>query len=286
MTISKIKFILLKELEASHSQLAINTIFNCLMEKHLNLSPTKVSLKFHSIIEKNILKDIKNNIELIKQGRPYQYVIGYTWFYNLKIMVNEAVLIPRPETEELVDWVIKDYTPSQHNLDILDIGTGSGCIALALKANLNTNVSAVDISETALNVARQNAEINDISIHFELFDVLSYLPSNESEMYDVIVSNPPYISLNEKPLMDKLVTDFEPEVALFTPNENPLIFYEQVARFARQYLKTEGSLYFELNENFAEEIKILVQKFGFKNTVIKKDLQGKQRMLKANLVRI
>jgi len=280
MIIAAIKFLLKDALANTHSFLALNTIFNCLVEKHLNLTPTAASVHINDLIDEDNSKSIIKDIEAIKQGKPYQYVIGYTWFYNLKMTVNEAVLIPRPETEELVDWVVSDYKNHTENIDILDIGTGSGCIALALKANLNANVSAVDISETALTLAQQNAIENDLNVHFELFDVLSYLPNKQSQQYDVIISNPPYITLNEKPLMDKVVTKYEPDLALFVPNENPLIFYEQVARFARQYLKPNSSLYFELNENYAQDTKALAEKFGFKNVVVKKDLQGKERMLK------
>jgi len=281
MTIAAIKLFLKDALEAQHSLLAIQTIFNCLAEKHLQLSPAAASLNAGNLIDATILSKIKIDIEAIKHGKPYQYVIGYTWFYNLKILVNEAVLIPRPETEELVDWIVKDLSDQVTTLDVLDIGTGSGCIALALKANLNANVSAVDISKTALKVAEQNAANNKLNIHFEQFDVLTYLPNNQGQQYDVIVSNPPYITLNEKPLMDKIVTQYEPDLALFVTNEQPLIFYEQVARFARQYLKPTGTLYFELNENYAEETKTLIEKFGFKDVIIKKDLQGKKRMLGA-----
>ena len=280
MTITSIKLILKDALAAKYSMMAINTIFNCLVEKHLNLSPANASISAAKIIDEAIASCIKSDIEAIKQGKPYQYVIGYTWFYNLKMMVNEAVLIPRPETEELVDWVVKDYKDATEKLDILDIGTGSGCIALSLKANLNANVSAVDISETALEVAHQNATINNLNVHFEMFDVLNYLPNSQSALYDVIISNPPYIALNEKPTMDEVVTKNEPDLALFVPNKNPLVFYEQVARFARQYLKPNGSLYFEINENYANETKTLIEKFGFKTVLIQKDLQGKDRMLK------
>jgi len=283
MTIAAVKFLLKDTLATVHSVLATNTIFNCLIEKHLNLSPATASINAEKLIDENISKNIIKDIEAIKQGKPYQYVIGYTWFYSLKMMVNKAVLIPRSETEELVNWVVQDYKNNQQILDILDIGTGSGCIALALKANLNANVSAVDISETALEVAKQNAKFNTLNIHFELFDVLNYLPNNQSAQYDIIISNPPYIVLNEKPLMDNIVTKYEPGVALFVPNENPLLFYEQVARFARQYLKPGGSLYFELNENYAYETKALIEKFGFKDVVVNKDLQGKERMLRGLL---
>lgn len=280
MTIAKIKFFLKDALANTNSALAIKTIFNCLVEKHLNLSPAAASINSQNIIAEGILKNILQDIEAIKQGKPYQYVIGYTWFYNLKIMVDEAVLIPRSETEELVDWVINDYKTGSKTIDILDIGTGSGCIALALKANLTANVSAVDISDLAIKVAQKNAAENNLKIHFELFDVLNYLPNNQSQQYDIIISNPPYVALNEKPLMDKMVTEYEPDLALFVPNENPLIFYEQVLRFARQYLKQKGSLYFEMNENYASATKTLVEKFGFENLIVKKDLQGKDRMLK------
>lgn len=282
MTIAAVKFLIKDALATTQSVLAINTIFNCLVEKHLNISPTTASINADNLIEEIVSKKIIADVEAIKQGKPYQYIIGYTWFYNLKIIVNEAVLIPRPETEELVDWAINDYKINTEVIDVLDIGTGSGCIALTLKANLNANVTGVDISEAALKIANKNAAINNLNIHFELFDVLNYLPNSQSEMYDVIISNPPYIALKEKYLMDEVVIKHEPNLALFVPNENPLIFYKQVTRFARQYLKPKGTLYFELNENYASQTKTLIKKFGFKKVQIAKDLQGKERMLKAN----
>jgi len=222
----------------------------------------------------------KKDVHQIKAGKPYQYVIGFTWFYDLKIEVNESVLIPRPETEELVHWIIQNNSNKQ-NLDIIDIGTGSGCIALTLKSKIkNALVTGVDISEEAIAVAQKNAELNQLQVHFELFDVLQYLPNKQQAFFDVVVSNPPYIPENEQVQMDQIVTDHEPAIALFTPKDQPLLFYEHICRYARQYLKPGGFLYFEMHENYGTEVEQTMNRFGFEEVTLKKDMQNKLRMIR------
>lgn len=279
MTIQELKIEIKKSLADLYTSNETKIISHALIEKHLNLKAFEVLLKLHQVIEEDVQKAIQKDLIAISEGKPYQYVMGYTWFYDLKIGVNSSVLIPRPETEELVHWIV-ERNATTIKIDIIDIGTGSGCIALAIKSKLkNSAVTGVDISSEALQTAQQNATINKLAVHFELFDVLNYLPNKQSALFDVVVSNPPYIPIKEKEEMDKMVTENEPELALFIPDENPLLFYEHICRYARQYLKPKGQLYFEIHENYSEEVKNTLLKFGFSNIELKKDLQGKQRMI-------
>ncbi|HEY1024252.1 MAG TPA: peptide chain release factor N(5)-glutamine methyltransferase [Sphingobacteriaceae bacterium] len=230
--------------------------------------------------EASILSVLKE----LKAGKPLQYVLGETVFYGLPFMVSSAVLIPRPETEELVDWVIGEAKSAAGQVtSILDIGTGSGCIPVALKKNLpEVHVAAIDISRDALKVARQNAILNQVEVEFNEADILQ-TPTPCKFRYSVIVSNPPYIAENEKEQMHPNVLQHEPHTALFVPDNNPLLFYEKIAEFALMNLRPEGSLFFEINENFGEEVVELLNKKGFRNVVLRKDLQGRDRMVRACL---
>lgn len=280
MILKDIKQQIKDKLKKMYSESEVKTITNALFEKHLKLSPAEILLKDKDKIDDDLVYYINADLLQIDNKMPYQYVIGYTWFYDLKLKVNEWVLIPRPETEELVDWIVKD-SDTAAKLDIIDIGTGSGCIALALKTALpNAEVTGVDISKEALEIAKENAITNKIETHFELFDVLNYVPDKQHALFDIVVSNPPYIPVTEKAEMDKIVAEYEPDLALFSPNENPLIFYENICRYARQYLKKNGWLYFEIHENYGKAVGEVLQKFGFEAIELKKDLQGKNRMLK------
>jgi len=283
MTIQQLKNEIKTILTDNYTAKAIQTISNALLEKHLNLQTIEIILNDNQILESSVIQNIQHDLNQILQGKPYQYVIGYTWFYDLKIKVNPTVLIPRPETEELVHWIV-ECNKKLDTLDIIDVGTGSGCIALALKSQLkNAALTGVDISPGALKTARKNASINKLNVHFELFDVLNYLPNWQTALFDVVVSNPPYIPIKEKIEMDEIVIAHEPSIALFTPNDNPLIFYEQICRYAKQYLKPAGQLYFEMHEQYHEEVKNVMLKFGFELITVKKDLQGKIRMIRGNL---
>jgi len=279
MTIQQLKNEIKNMLIDKYSTLAIQTIGQALFEKHLNLRSAEMILHHNRILEKKTIQYIRNDLNELLRGKPYQYVMGFTWFYDVKIKVNSSVLIPRSETEELVHWIVERNNLND-GFSILDIGTGSGCIALALKSKLkNVQVTGVDISANALELARENATLNKLNVHFELFDVLNYLPDKQSALFDVIVSNPPYIPLKEKAEMDEMVANHEPGIALFTPNNNPLIFYENICRYARQYLKPEGQLYFEMHEQYYKEVKDIMIRFGFHSIEMKQDLQGKKRMI-------
>jgi release factor glutamine methyltransferase len=220
---------------------------------------------------------IDNILAQLQTGKPLQYALGYAEFYGLKFLVNPATLIPRPETEELVRWVINSVTGD--NLSILDIGTGTGCIAISLKKNLaGVQVSAMDVSVDALNTAKENAALNEVKINFIEADILNYQSNNH---YSVIVSNPPYVTLEDKKLMHRNVTDFEPHTALFVPENDPLIFYRVIADFALSNLENGGLLFFEINESLGKETAQLLVDKGFKDVEIRKDLSDRDRMIKA-----
>jgi release factor glutamine methyltransferase len=214
----------------------------------------------------------------LKSGEPYQYIAGFTYFDELKIQVAPGVLIPRPETEELVAWV-QDTIGNRKNLVLEDWCTGSGCIALAVKnRNPEAEVRGYDISPEALLIAKGNASELGLTVDFQGKDALTAEPGKQ---VDIVISNPPYIPWKEKPDMHRNVTEFEPDLAFFVPDENPLLFYEAIARYASRSLNDQGSLFFELHERFAQETKNLVESLGFVEVEIREDLQGKQRMLKA-----
>ncbi|MCD6355333.1 MAG: peptide chain release factor N(5)-glutamine methyltransferase [Prolixibacteraceae bacterium] len=222
---------------------------------------------------------IEQIVSRLKKYEPIQYIFGEMEFFDLKLKVNPSVLVPRPETEELVLWVLE--TVSKADQKILDIGTGSGCIALALKSKLPAaDVSGVDISAEALKTAQGNAVSNKLKINFSQADILHW---NEREwpVFGVIVSNPPYVMEKEKEQMQENVLCYEPGTALFVPDIDPLLFYRSIAGFAREYLSDNGWLFFEINEEQGSEMVRLLTGFGFKNIEIKKDLNGKERMLRA-----
>lgn len=226
--------------------------------------------------QREILEDIL--IRLLKH-EPLQYIIGNTEFYGLTFLVNEKVLIPRPETAEMVDLIIKEnQTPE---LSVLDIGTGSGCIAISLAINLlNPKVHACDISSQALQVAKRNAELLHADINFKQQDILH--AAIEDNSLDIIVSNPPYITLKEKNEMEPNVLNWEPESALFVPNETPLLFYEVIARIGKKALKQKGRIYFEINQAYGKDIAQMLQKYGYEEIYILKDISGKDRIIKAS----
>lgn len=216
-------------------------------------------------------------IARLAEGRPLQYVLGHAEFCGLDFLVREGVLIPRPETEELVRW-IADSTAIDHP-EILDIGTGSGCIALSLARLLpEARITAADISEEALTVARENARRLDARIELLRADALGELFPGRSSAFDLIVSNPPYIPRSERAAMRRNVVGYEPSTALFVEDDDPLVFYRAIARNARRLLRPEGLLYFEIHENFADETARLLSDEGFEETVVRRDINDKNRM--------
>jgi release factor glutamine methyltransferase len=218
----------------------------------------------------------------LKTGKPLQYILGYTEFYGLRFVVNPAVLIPRPETEELVEWILSSVDTKQ-KLSILDIGTGSGCIPISIKKNLpNAHISAVDISPEALQTAKINAELNEVVIDFIEADILK---NSQPLLHNLqlIVSNPPYVTPADKTQMHLNVVNFEPHSALFVPQNDPLLFYKAIADFAIRNLTPGGLLFLEINEIYGQETIQLLSSKGFKNIELRKDISGRDRMIKAVL---
>ena len=210
--------------------------------------------------------------------KPIQQIVGYCWFANCKFIVDENVLIPRPETEELITHIITENKNKQ--LNILDIGTGSGCIAIAVKKQLpNATITAIDISQKALDIARQNANNLNVDITFIELDFLDESNWNSLPAFDIIVSNPPYIKEDEKQEMSNNVLLHEPHLALFVPNNNALLFYKKIKKFSQNKLKKNGVIWLEINENLSDETADLFNLLGYK-TEIKTDMQGKKRMIK------
>ena len=224
-------------------------------------------------IPSEISDKIKQIVSNLKTKKPLQYILGETEFYGLKFKVNEHTLIPRPETEELVDWVLKEKFTSA-----LDIGTGTGCIPIVLAKNKNAIISAIDVSEDALLIARENAKINGVEISFLQQDILltTVLPK-----VDLIVSNPPYVLELEKKLMLDNVLKYEPHFALFVSDNNPLVFYKKIALLAIESLSEGGKLFFEINEKFGRSTIAMLSEMGFVDIELKKDINDKDRMLKA-----
>ena len=250
-----------------------------LIQAYFKWEPIKIGLDPNyrlSLVEEEKLKLAL--IEL-KKERPLQYILGTAYFLDLELEVNAAVLIPRPETGELVHWILSDED-KLNPLTILDIGTGSGCIAISLKKTSQLwNVAALDVSEQALDVAHRNASKNEVSIQFHLEDILDkkqwLIP------LDVIVSNPPYVVPSEKEQMLSNVLDYEPDLALFVPEEDPLLFYKRIIEFAHQNLKPSGALYFEINPIFVDELVTFFKKFTFDSFEVRNDYLNRPRMIKA-----
>lgn len=250
--------------------------------EHLSgLSRTQLLLNKEQNIGAEISRDYGKLLQELQSGRPIQHIFAEAWFYGLKFKVSTAVLIPRPETEELVEWIIDTLKNHHDSPAIIDIGTGSGCIAISLKKNLPiAKVSALDISTAALAIARENAINNGVEVEFIHSDILSYAGNAG---YNLIVSNPPYITRAEEKDMHQNVLDHEPHLALFVSDENPLLFYSAIADFALQHLNDNGQLFFEINEYLGKEtVDLLVDK-GFKDIILKKDMQGKDRMISCSL---
>lgn len=221
-------------------------------------------------------------LEQLKKEIPIQYILGTTFFYGLEFEVNENVLIPRPETEELVDWIVSDYKALQrHDFKILDIGTGSGCIAIALAKNLSqAEVVAIDVSEQALITAKNNAVYNATEVTFIQKNILE--TEHLEQPFDVIVSNPPYVRHLEKAEIKKNVLEHEPHLALFVEDDDALLFYRKIAVLAQKNLKKNGRLYFEINQYLGKETVALLVQIGFKNVVLKQDIYGNDRMIRAD----
>ena len=243
-----------------------------------NYSKNDLILNAGNTLPESDFYKIKEIVSRLMLQEPIQYILGETEFFGLPFKVSHGVLIPRNETEELVDLILKNH--SKGKLKVLDVGTGSGCISISLKNNrYDFDVYACDISGEALRMAKENAELNNVDVEFFQFDILSdeELPFSD---FNIIVSNPPYVTKKEKKLMEANVLEHEPWLALFVPDDDPLQFYRVIVQKSRKYLAQKGMLYFEINEAYGEEVIQLLKDANFEATIFK-DINGKDRMVKA-----
>ncbi|MFP4041468.1 MAG: peptide chain release factor N(5)-glutamine methyltransferase [Bacteroidales bacterium] len=276
-TINELSKHIKQSLKGIYPDREIKSFIELIFEKKVNLKKTKRLLNPEYKLDNQTTQEIFRITEQLKKSVPIQYLLGETYFYDLPFTVNKNVLIPRQETEELVDWIIHEQQGADK---ILDIGTGSGCIAIALAKNIPAaSLYATDFDDSIIEVAKQNAKKNAVSIQFLKSNILQEKP--HIEKLDVIVSNPPYVLESEKQYMHKNVLDFEPQKSLFVPDSNALIFYHKIAEYSAQYLENSGALYLEINENKAKETADLLKGYKFRKITIKKDINEKPRMIKA-----
>ena len=282
MRLKDIQDIFHKELDAIYDREEVDAFFYLLIESYFNVPRFHLALHPEFSITKEEQMPIFNALHELKQEKPIQYIIGSTEFYGLNFKVNSNVLIPRPETEELVDLILKHYKAIEH-LKILDVGTGSGCIAVVLGKQLNNaEVFAVDISGEAIKTAKENALANGVDVSFANTDILDVNKRNlwfADVTFDIIVSNPPYVRELEKKEMKANVLNNEPETALFVDDSNPLVFYDAICEFAINKLNTNGQLYFEINQYLGPEMKALLDNYHFNDVRLKKDLAGNDRFV-------
>lgn len=277
-TIKEIRFYLAKELKGLYDEPEIRILADILIKTVSGITKLHQLYDDGYTLKTNESEEIIRFTEELKTGKPIQYIIGETTFYNCKIRVSSATLIPRPETEELVDLILKENKAFKGN--IIDFGTGSGCIAIALAANLRSaTVTGIDISEEALHVARKNAVLNNVNVDFINGDILS-IGGNLAGKAGIIVSNPPYVRNSEKTLMAKNVLDFEPHKALFVSDSDPLIYYNAILRLADDMLLPEGYIYFEINEVMGALLIQLFESHNYTDIKIVRDLNDKERIIK------
>jgi release factor glutamine methyltransferase len=310
MNIKSLKTYFFTELQTIQEDSEIESFFFILTEFLHNLKRIDVSLHPDFEVSETDLEKWKTLISELKTEKPIQYITGEAWFYGLRFEVNENTLIPRPETEELVEWIVesqkskvksqKSKVKSQkskveylniqksNNLTILDIGTGSGCIPITLKKEIPYSfVYAIDISEKALETARKNAFDNQVEVNFVHQDILKssnlQISKSSNLLFDIIVSNPPYVRNLEKQEIKKNVLDYEPHLALFVDDSDALLFYRKIAQLALKSLAPNGKLFFEINQYLGKETVELVEQLGFKNIELRKDFMGNYRMICCSL---
>ncbi len=294
MVIKELKTHFFNSLKNIQDEQEIESFFFILTEYLHNLKRVDVALNPNFEISEEEVEKWNVILAELQQEKPIQHITGEAWFYGLKFEVNENTLIPRPETEELVEWIIESIKSEvqSRKLEILDIGTGTGCIPISVKTNLpQANVSAIDISEKALEVAKRNAASNKVEINFIQTNILevedlSQLPTLNSQLptsFDIIVSNPPYVRNLEKQEIKKNVLDYEPHLALFVEDTDALLFYRKIAQLALKNLSPNGLLFFEINQYLGKETVELLDNLGFKNIELKKDIYGNDRMIKCSI---
>ncbi|MEI7595787.1 MAG: peptide chain release factor N(5)-glutamine methyltransferase [Bacteroidota bacterium] len=268
------------ELDEKYGKNEVDSFIRLAFESIIHFSPIQLSMNKNETVSESVLLKFNNVVKQLRQNKPIQYILGEAYFYDMLFFVDENVLIPRPETEELVKWIVED-NKANNNIKILDIGTGSGAIAISLKKNIEKSiVFACDISEKALDVARENAKRNDLLIEFDRCDILNSSMVSKHK-YDIIVSNPPYVMNKEKVLMADNVLKYEPELALFVEDSDPLLFYREILKKGRSSLNNGGYVYFEINELLGQEMIALCKSEAYTEIELRKDFAGKDRMLRA-----
>jgi release factor glutamine methyltransferase len=264
-----------------YDAIEMNSMVNIIIEEVTGWDALHQNIHKNDALETSQIEQLDHYVEQLLNGKPLQYIIQKAWFLGKAYFVNEAVLIPRPETEELVEWIIEYAQIINKPLSILDIGTGSGCIPISLKLAIpNAHITAIDISKEALAIAEQNAANYHTEIEWIAQDILQ--TKQLKDRYDIMVSNPPYIPLREKVAMQKQVADHEPEIALFVPDQFPLIFYSKIAHIGKSALKPNGQLFFEIHYDQGEAIIALLNEMGY-HAELKQDIFGKDRMVRASL---
>jgi release factor glutamine methyltransferase len=289
MQIRQYKTIFQKELSFLYDEKEVDSFFYLILEQFHQKK--RIDLALNPTIEMDALSRWENVVEELKKQKPIQYILGETEFYGLPFLVNENTLIPRPETEELVDLIIAESLKSSLGEDelnevkvesVLDIGTGSGCIAISLAKNLvNTKVYAIDVSEKAIEMAQKNADVNKVEVHFIQKDILETAVLEQA--FDIIVSNPPYVRMLEKSQIKSNVLEYEPHLALFVDDHDALLFYRKIAQLAQKNLKPNGKLYFEINQYLGKETVNLLEELSFKDVRLIKDIYGNDRMISCKL---
>jgi len=294
MLLKTYKATFLQELSPLYDEKEIESFFYIVLECFHNKK--RIDLALNPEMEMDALQLLRweSVLSELKKEKPIQYILGETEFYGLPFLVNENTLIPRPETEELVDWILQSTKLEVQNtkLNILDIGTGSGCIAISLAKNLpNAQVAAIDVSEKALVIAKENAKVNAVEVNFIQTDILKMddldqLPTSNFQLpthFDIIVSNPPYVRNLEKVEIKPNVLAYEPHLALFVEDTDALLFYRKIAELALKNLSENGQLYFEINQYLGKETVQLLENLGFKNIELRKDIYGNDRMISCSL---
>lgn len=281
MLLQDLKILLKQKLKTHFEAVELSSIIGMLIEEVSGWNRTQQILHQNTAFNQAQVDEIEKYTEQLICGKPIQYILGKAWFMGQNFIVNENVLIPRPETEELVEWIISYANIKNKTLSILDIGTGSGCISITLKMALpHCEVSALDISKEALKVAQLNANNLNVSVQWMEQNILDTVALENA--YDIIVSNPPYIPIGEKESMQKQVVYFEPSIALFVPNEDPLIFYRTIAKMAKQSLSKNGQLFFEIHYDQGNAVLTLLNELNF-HAELRQDSFGKDRMIRASL---
>ena len=283
MKIKEYRTQFIQDLTALYGEDEAESFFYLILENQQRLKRIDLALQPDLILSTDALKVWDQFLQQLKNEIPVQYVLGSTSFFGLDFEVNTNVLIPRPETEELVEWILNSLqsTVTNQKVKIIDIGTGSGCIAISLAKNIpHAHVTALDVSVDALVTAQKNAQNNQVTVAFKNQNILETY--DLQEQFDVIVSNPPYVRNLEKVEIKKNVLDYEPHLALFVENDNALIFYKKIAELAQKNLKPNGFLFFEINQYLGKETVDLLENLNFKNIELRKDIYGNDRMIRCN----